>query len=304
MTKTLVIFGGSGFIGSNIIRRLSKLDFRIIVPTSNLRKSMSLKLSGSIGQILPIKYNDLNNRDIKHIIKKSDCVINLKTIWSESKNKTFKSNIYTSNKLIVDSIKESKIRKYIYFSGIGVKVTSLSKRAVAIANSENYIKNNLNNYSIIRPSIVIGNQDKFLNKLVFIFKLSFLIPLICKGVAKIQPSYVDDIALAVEKLVIKKEDDCNIYELGGNLILNYKDLYKIIIKEMDIIRILIPIPFIFVKMAVFFIEKLPIELINREQLELFKEDNLVGEQFLKYEDLDIEVTDTIQVIKKIINNYK
>ena len=75
MAKTLLIFGGSGFIGSYIVRRLSKLGFRIIIPTSKPSKSKHLKLSGSVGQVLPIKLNFKNFNEIKKIMNKSDIII-------------------------------------------------------------------------------------------------------------------------------------------------------------------------------------------------------------------------------------
>ena len=159
-------------------------------------------------------------------MNKSDIIINLKTVWSESKNNSYKKNIFDFNKLIIENIKDSKIDKYIYFSGIGTSINSSSKRTIEIARVENYIISNLKNYSIIRPSIVIGSSDKFISKLSKIIKLSLLIPIFGSGKNKIQPTFVDDVALAVEKLILKKINDNKIYELGGNLILSYKEVYK------------------------------------------------------------------------------
>ena len=59
MAKTVVIFGGSGFIGSYIVRRLSKLGYRIIIPTSNSNKAIKLKISGEVGQILTLNLKSL-----------------------------------------------------------------------------------------------------------------------------------------------------------------------------------------------------------------------------------------------------
>ncbi len=304
MAKTLLIFGGSGFIGSYIVRRLSKLGFRIIIPTSKPSKSKHLKLSGSVGQVLPIKLNFKNYNEIINITNKSDIIINLKTTWSESKNNSYKKNIFEFNKLIIDNIKHSKIDKYIYFSGIGISLNSSSKRTIEIAKVENYIKSNLNNYSIIRPSIVIGNSDKFISKLTIIIKLSLLIPVFGSGKNKIQPTYVDDVALAVEKLILKKTVDNKIYELGGNLILTYKEIYKLIAKEMNLKRFFFHFNFFLAKICIYFIEKLPINLLTTEQLELFKEDNLVSNNYSTYEDLEIQPQDTKQLIKNIIKNLK
>ena len=220
MKKTVVIFGGSGFIGSYFVRRLAKLGFRIVIPTQNIQKSSKLKLAGNLGQIIPIDFDKYNYDSIKSIISGAVCVLNLKTIWKESKNFTFEKKIFDLNKIIIDSIKEQNIKKYIFFSGIGINLKSPSKRNLSILNVEDYIRKNLKNYAIIRPSVVIGDEDKFINKLLSIFKLFFIVPVFGKGSAKIQPTYVEDVALAVEKILLNAKIECNIYELGGNLILS------------------------------------------------------------------------------------
>ena len=302
MAKTVVIFGGSGFIGSYIVRRLSKLGYRIIIPTSNLNKAIKLKISGEVGQILPLNLKSLKYENIASIIDNCDFVINLKTIWLESKKITYNKQIFELNKFIVDILKNSKNHKYIFFSGIGINLNTNSKRTLAIAKSEEYIKNHLKNYSVIRPSIAVGLEDKFLNKLLPLFKFSLFVPIFGDGKTKIQPVYVDDIALAVEKLILSKKIDNNIYELGGNKIYSYIEIYKLISKIINKRRIFIFIPFFIARFLVFFIEKLPIDLINREQLKLFKMDNLVGKNFFSFKNLNINVSDVEQVINKVIKN--
>ncbi len=302
MAKTVVIFGGSGFIGSYIVRRLSKLGYRIIIPTSNLNKAIKLKINGEVGQILPLNLKSLKYENIASIIDNCDFVINLKTIWLESKKITYNKQIFELNKFIVDILKNSKKHKYIFFSGIGINLNANSKRTLAIAKSEEYIKTHLKNYSVIRPSIVVGLEDKFLNKLLPLFKFSLFVPIFGDGKTKIQPVYVDDIALAVEKLILSKKIDNNVYELGGNKIYSYIEIYKLISKIINKRRIFIFIPFFIARFLVFFIEKLSIDLINREQLKLFKMDNLVGKNFFSFKNLNINVSDVEQVINKVIKN--
>ena len=302
MIKTVVIFGGSGFIGGYIVRRLSKLGYRIIVPTSSFIKANKLKVMGNVGQILPISFHSTKYENVIKVINGTDYVINLKTIWEEKKDKTYINNIYNLNKSIVDSIIKLKIKKYVYFSGIGTNVKYVSKRIASIRESEKYIEKFLCNYSIIKPSIVIGTESIFINRLLNILRFSFFIPVFGKGDAKFQPVFVDDIALAVEKIILKKNIYKEVYELGGKKIFSYQEFYKFIIKESGKKRIIISIPFIIAKFFVFFMEKLYINLLNREQLELFKNNNLVGKKSLTFNDLEINAVDIKQVVRKIINN--
>ena len=122
--KTVVIFGGSGFVGKNIVRRLVKEGSRIIIPYQLSTNEAKLRLFGNVGQIIPVKYNILKDRLISNIISEADAVINLKTIWRESQSFKYKRNILNFNIQLVDLINsipqdllqmllKSKVRKQI-----------------------------------------------------------------------------------------------------------------------------------------------------------------------------------------------
>ena len=137
--KTVVIFGGSGFIGQHLIRRIAKKGYKIIVPYQSLTSEPELKLLGVLGQIYPLKYKSLDNSIIVRQVELADVVINLKTLWNE-KQITFKHGIFDFNKKIVEIILKSKKNKqFIYFSGIGIDKNSNSKRSRVIYQTEEYI---------------------------------------------------------------------------------------------------------------------------------------------------------------------
>ena len=85
--KTVVIFGGSGFIGQHIIRRIAKIGYRIIIPHQQQTNEAKLRLLGVIGQIIPLRFRSFNETIIQRQLQKADVVINLKTLWDEKKNK-------------------------------------------------------------------------------------------------------------------------------------------------------------------------------------------------------------------------
>jgi len=299
--KTVVIFGGSGFIGQNIIRRLAKKDYLIFVPHQTPINAAKLRLYGNVGQIIPLKFNKLSEERIRNIIYRSDVVINLKTIWREKKPYYYENNILNFNTQIIDLINRiDKNKVFIFFSGLGVSKQSPSKRANYISRVENYIIDNINNALIIRPGIVLGDGDQFLGKLLPIFKFSFFIPLFGNGEAKLQPVFVDDVAKAVEISLETEITDNNIYELVGHEIFTYKSFYCFICKCLGLSRKLVPLPFDLVKICVLIIEKTPLSLITKDQLLLFKEDNISSNQHNNFSNLDIVSTDIREIIKKMI----
>ena len=197
--KTVIIFGGFGFVGRHIIRRLAKFGYKIIVPYQRNNNEAKIRFIGNVGQIIPIKYDDISNKVIINSIKNADIIINLKTIWDE-KYSSFEREIYDFNKHLIKLIKKDKI--FIFFSGLGIEKNHNSKRLAIIAKTEEYIKNTSNNYSIVRPGIILGGGDIFIERIVKILKLSLIMPLFGFKDIKFQPVYVDDIAKAIEKIVV------------------------------------------------------------------------------------------------------
>ena len=299
--KTVVIFGGPGFIGKNIIRRLAKKGYLIIVPHQTLINDSKLRIYGNVGQIIPLKFKKLSENKIRNIIHKADIVINLKTIWREKKHDSYEKNILNFNIQLVDLInKTNKNRVFIFFSGIGVSKISSSKRVNYIAQTEEYIINNIKNAIIIRPSVVIGDGDQFLRKILPIIKYCFLIPLFGDGEAKLQPVFVDDVAKAVEIVLEKNIKENNIYELVGSEIFTYRSLFQFISNSLGLKRKFIHIPFGLANIVVSIIEKTPLNLITKDQLFIFKQDNISSNKYKNFKNLGISSNDVREIIKKII----
>ena len=94
--KTVLIFGGSGFVGKHIISKIAKNGYKIIVPHQNYINEAKLRLLGSTGQIIPIRFQSINEPKIINLINISDVVLNLKTLWDEKKT-TFEHGILDFN---------------------------------------------------------------------------------------------------------------------------------------------------------------------------------------------------------------
>ena len=298
--KTVVIFGGSGFVGRHIIRRIVKNGYKIIVPHQKPTNEASLKLFGDTGQITPFKFKSLNEKKIINIINYSDAIINLKTQWDEKKI-SYKKGILDFNIELVDIIKKNnKNNQFIYFSGLGIDNPNDSDRSSSIYSSEKYIEKNLINSSIIRPGVIIGGGDNFLKNLLPLFKISFFIPLFGSGVTKFQPVFIDDVSLAVNKIVKFSIKGNNTYEFIGNEIFSYIYLYKYLAKCMNKTRVLVPLPLSIVKVGVSILSKTPFSPLTPEQLRLFENDNIASNNYKSLQDLHINPQDLKEIIKKII----
>ena len=296
--KSIVIFGGAGFIGKHVIRRLAKNGYKIIVPYQQSTKEEKLRFLGYTGQIVPVYYNSLKDKKIRLILEKIDVCINLKTTW-DSNITTFHNSIFKFNEELVDILKSiKKLKQFLYFSGLGVDQDKKSLRSIAIHQSENLFQYNFDNSFILRPGVVIGGGDPFISKLVSVFKMSFIVPIFGTGNSKIQPVFIDDICLLVEKIITEDYDGKHIVELAGPNVYSIREFYELIIESNNKKRFMIKIPMIIAKLLVRIGQFLSISPINLEQLRLFSQNNIKQNIGKELSFFSIYPQDTKEIIRK------
>ena len=297
--KSVIIFGGSGYVGKNLIRSFVKKGYKIIVPYQRQIDEADLRLSGSVGQIIPFHFTTLENPKLLSIIENADICINLKTTW-DSKESYLEKSIYTFNKQLIEVIKKSStIKKFIFFSGLGTEKRSTLRNEI-ISKTEELVTKELKNSIIIRPSVILGNGDQFLSSLLPIFKMSFFIPLFGDGSKKFQPVLIEDIVDFVSNLIELPSLDERLFELGGPDVFTYMEFYTLISEFMNKKRVLVPVPMPIIKPIVGIGEKTPIFPINLEQLSLFDSDNILNNENKGFDYLKMLPKKVISAVKKSI----
>ena len=300
--KSIVIFGGAGFIGRHLIRRLAKKGHKIIVPYQRSVQEAKLRLLGVTGQIIPFRFSNLDDKRLNSLLIKTDICINLKTTYDQKKG-SFDDTIFKFNKNLIKILKTNfELRNYIYFSGLGADIDKNSRRSIAIHKTEKEAFKYLKNVNIIRPGVIIGGGDVFLKRLLPIFKSSFFVPLFGDGSIKFQPVFIDDISQAVEKIINEEIKNQNIYELAGPEILTYRKFYNHISKCLNKTRVLVPVSLKVMKPLISIAEKTPISPLTSEQLLLFEKDNVLQHVDKTFKDLNINPQDILQITKNIIEN--
>ena len=230
--KSIIIFGGSGYVGKNLIRSFVKKGFKIIIPYQRQIDEANLRLFGSVGQIIPFHFTSLKNPKLVSVLKNADVCINLKTTW-DSKESYLEKSIYKFNAELIEIIKEStSIKKFIFFSGLGTERRSTLRNEI-ISKTEDLISKELKNSIIIRPSVILGNGDQFLSSLLPIFKMSFFIPLFGNGSKKFQPVLIDDVVDFLSNIIDLSNLDERLFELAGPDVFTYKEFYALIANLMN-----------------------------------------------------------------------
>ncbi|PPR48691.1 MAG: hypothetical protein CFH15_01061 [Alphaproteobacteria bacterium MarineAlpha5_Bin5] len=298
--KSIVIFGGAGFVGKHILLKISKLGYKIIVPYQKQTNEAKLKLLGSTGQIIPYHFSSLDEKRLKSIIEKSEICINLKTAW-DTKKHSYSKSIFDFNVKLISILNNCNTpKKLIFFSGLGVDQGTDSLRDRAILDVENHIKTNLRDSIIIRPSVILGGGDQFLRSLIPLFKLSYFIPLFGNGSKKFQPVHIEDICNFIYFAVKTSFKSNNTFELGGPNIFTYKEFYNLIAENIGKKKVFLPIPMRIAKILIGIAEKTPFSPINLEQLSLFENDNILQGTKMSFDYYEMKPQSVLSSIKKYI----
>jgi len=295
--KSIIIFGGSGYVGRNLIRRFANDRYKVIVPYQKQTNEANLRLLGSVGQIVPFHFTSLQNPKLLTLLNNADICINLKTSWSSNKSELTRSILDFNSELINELKRSTSIKRFIFFSGLGTEDRSTFRNKI-ISETEDQILKKLQNSVVIRPSVILGNNDQFLSNLLPIFKMSFFIPLFGNGSKKFQPVLIDDVVEFVSKTIEKTSIDKQLFELAGPEIFTYKEFYSYIADALNKKRVFVPSPMLIMKPVVAVGEKLPFFPINSEQLSLFETDNILKNKESGFDYFAISPKRVISAIKK------
>ena len=302
--KLVTIFGGSGFIGRHLVKKLANKGFRIRVAVRNPHLAGFLKIPGKVGQIELHQSNIRDKESVDRVMQGSDIIVNLVGIISETSNQKF-TNLHT---LGVDQIsklaKKNNVKKLIHLSAIGANINSSSHYAFTKGKGEIMLRKNFSTATIIRPSIVFGPEDKFFNRFASIARLSPFLPLFGGGKSKFQPVYVEDLCDAIIKCAESSLLESRIIELGGPQIYDFKQLMKILLKTIKRKRILIPLPMSTAYVAGFLFNKLPNPLLTIDQARLLETDNIVSKENLTFADLSIEPKSLVDILPDYLYRYR
>ena len=298
-----VIFGGGGFIGRYLARVLTKKS-RLIIPTRVPFQKTYLKTQAPPGHIELIDFNPGNFSAMKEAIENADYVINLCGILFENRKQKFNSIHGNIPESIAKLCAQSKVKKFIHVSAIGASKDSKSKYQQSKFLGEEKAINNFDKTVIIRPSVVIGNEDNFTN-LFAKLSLSPIIPVVNVNY-KFEPIFVNDVAKAILKAIETKNNEGKIYELGGGRVISFGDMIKLILSKIGKKRFVADVPMTLAKIQSSLLGLLPIDpIITKDQcLILSEKDNVVSGDHLTLKDLNIKPTDIEKEMEKWLWRYR
>jgi uncharacterized protein YbjT (DUF2867 family) len=300
MSKLVTIYGGSGFVGRYIARRMAKAGWRVRVAVRRPNEAIFVKPYGTVGQVVPFLCNIRDDASVALAMEGADAVINCVGILARSGKNTFEAVQAEGAERVARLAASQGISKMVHISAIGADADAESEYSQTKAEGEAGILAHMPDAIILRPSIVFGTEDEFFNRFAAMTRMGPVLPLVGAD-TKFQPVYVDDVAQAAV-LAATTDVASGVYELGGPDVASLRDLMGTMLEVIRRRRLVLNIPFFAARVMGFFFEmggKLSLGiapvLITRDQVKSLRVDNVVSDGAKGFADLGIEPA-AIQVI--------
>ena len=298
--KEILLFGASGQIGRNLIRKLSKKNYKITAVTRNIhRKGYLLKTQANPGYLELVELNNFISHKIDDLMKNCSVCINLIGILHEKKKNHFKTIHTDLPDMLSEKASKFNIDKFIHLSSLGIENAKDSMYALSKLNGEKKIIKNFKRSIILKPSIVYSVDDKFTtNFMTLINRLPF-IPLYYSGNTKFTPIHVTDLVDIIYEMVDQDHPGL-ILECIGPEVLSFREIIESLLNSINKKRLLFPLPFPLAKISAKVLQLFPNPLLTEDQLNLLKYDNIRSGIYKTNYDLGFK---TNKIFKSEVNKY-
>jgi NADH dehydrogenase len=297
------VFGGSGFIGRYVVKRLAMAGHVVRVAVRDPEAALFLKPMGAVGQIVPLAASVTSPSAVARAVEGAETVVNLVGILAERHAGDFSRVQAEGAKAVAGACASAGVKRLVQISAIGADPASPSLYAKSKGDGERFVQAAFPAATILRPSIVFGPEDQFFNRFAAIAAFSPVMPVIA-GATRLQPVYVGDVADAVMAALLRPETTGRIYELGGPVVYTFRELLAWILHQTQRNRLMMTVPISVAKFQAAILEMLPGKLLTRDQLLLLAQDNVVGKGVLSLAELGIRPTPVDLVVPQYLARFR
>jgi NADH dehydrogenase len=241
MQGLVTVFGGTGFVGGQVVRALAKAGHRVRVAVRQPNLAYRMRMMGDVGQIEVVQANVRNPASVARALDGAEACVNLVGVLWESGRQKFQSLHVMGAKTVAETAAQLGVKHLVHVSALGAKATSESKYFRTKAEGEAAVRAAFPGATIVRPSLVFGVDDKFFNKFAQIAALAPVVPLV-GGETRVQPVFVGDVAAVIAKAVASPAAVGVTYELGGPTVYTMREILRLVLTETGRDRPLAPLP--------------------------------------------------------------
>ncbi len=242
MKDLATVFGGSGFVGSQVVRALAKRGWRLRVAVRRPGHAYRLPMLGDVGQIEIVQANLRDRDSVARALDGAQAVVNTVGVLYESGRQRFAALHLDGAATVAAEAATAGAKALVHISAIGADKASSAVYFRTKAAGEAAVVAAFPSASILRPAVIFGPEDSFFNRFAAMAMISPALPLIGGGAGRFQPVYVGDVAAAVAKILAGAPSGSRTFELGGPAVYTFRELMALMLREIGRSRLLLPIP--------------------------------------------------------------
>jgi NADH dehydrogenase len=296
ISKLVTIYGGSGFVGRYIARRMAKEGWRVRVAVRRPNEALFVRPYGVVGQVEPVFCNIRDDASVRAAMLTADAVVNCVGTFDRGGANNFDAVQHQGAARIARIAAEEGVAHLVHISAIGADPEGRSLYARSKGRGEAAVREHFPGAVILRPSVVFGPEDKFFNRFAAMTRLGPVLPIVGAG-TRFQPVYVDDVAQAAVAGVLGRAEP-GVYELGGPDVATFRELMQRMLAVINRRRLVLGLPFWVGGIMATVLDALEAVtlglfhngILTRDQLVSLREDNVVSPGARGLADLGIEPT--------------
>lgn len=310
MSKLVTIFGGSGFVGRYVARRMAKAGWRVRVAVRRPNEALFVRPYGVPGQVEPLACNIRDDASVRAMIRGADAVVNCVGVLNSLGANTFDAVQVDGAGRIARLAAAEGVGALVHVSAIGADAGSDSDYARTKGKGEAAVLAAFPTAVILRPSVIFGTEDRFFNRFATMARLGPVLPVV-GAATRFQPVYVDDVAQAAVKGVLG-EAAPGTYELGGPEVDSFRGLMGRMLPVMQRRRAVLNVPFFLARIIGFGFDMVQAvtlglienKILTRDQVKNLRRDNVVAPGAKGFADLGIAATAMEAVLPEYLWRYR
>jgi uncharacterized protein YbjT (DUF2867 family) len=310
MSKLVTIFGGSGFVGRYVARRMAKAGWRIRVACRRPNEALFVKPYGVPGQVEPVFCNIRDDASVRAVTTGADAVVNCVGTFARGGKNSFDAVQVAGAARIARIAAEEGVGRMVQISSIGADAGSDSHYSRSKAEGEAAVLAAFPTAVILRPSVIFGTEDGFFNRFAAMTRMGPVLPVVGAS-TRFQPVHVDDVALAAVMGVLGQAAP-GVYELGGPDVDTFRSLMGRMLPVIRRRRIIVNVPFFAARFMAFGFDMLEAvtlglvenTMLTRDQVKSLRQDNVVAPDAKGFADLGIVPTSMDAVLPEYLWRYR
>jgi NADH dehydrogenase len=297
--RIVTVFGGTGFLGRRVVRHLRKRGFSVRIASRHPDRGDGL-FAIDDPQLQLVEADIHDEQSVAHALAGAYGVVNAVSLYIEHGTETFHSlHVECAQRLATQAF-QGGVERLVHVSGIGADAASPSLYVRKRGEGELAVRAAFADALLMRPAVMFGPDDSFLTTIITLLERLPIYPMFGRGLTRLQPAYVEDVAEAITKALQRTENHPTTFECGGPRVYSYKELLEAVADEASLKPRLIPIPFTAWHVLAWFAEMLPSPPVTRNQVELMQVDNVASPEMPGFGEFGISPHSVEEILQEIL----